>query len=94
MGLVSLYETMFRQYDVTTSLILVTEKDFLHAATKQNVNRVLNDMMSLGIVPVRSARLFTMSRLFSFTFLSVRRVRVLNDIMSLGIVPGRSACVF
>ena len=52
MGLFALYETLFSQYDVCTSQLLVTSQDFLAEDRRQNLERVLLNLLKLGIVPI------------------------------------------
>eukprot|EP01041_Mallomonas_annulata_P007789 gene7789-15932_t len=52
LGLMSLYETMFSQYDVSTSQLLVTCFDFENEERRKNIKGVLLDLLSHGIVPV------------------------------------------
>ena len=48
----SLYETMFSQYDITTSQLLVTAFDFTSPERRRNVQYVISQLLSLGIVPL------------------------------------------
>ena len=52
LGLMSLYETMFNQFDITTSQILVTSFDFTSPERRRNVQHVLSQLLNLGIVPL------------------------------------------
>ena len=52
MGLMSLYEMMFNQYDVATSQLLVTAFDFTSPERRENVQHVITQLLSLGIVPI------------------------------------------
>ena len=52
MGLMSLYETMFNQYDVATSQLLVTSFDFTSPERRKNIQYVISQLLSLGIVPI------------------------------------------
>lgn len=52
LGLMALYETMFNQFDVTTSQILVTSSDFTSSERRRNVQHVLSQLLHLGIVPL------------------------------------------
>ncbi len=52
MGLMSLYETMFNQYDVATSQLLVTAFDFTSPERRKNITYVITQLLSLGIVPI------------------------------------------
>ena len=48
----SLYETMFSQFDVTTSQLLVTAFDFTSPERRRNVQYVISQLLALGIVPL------------------------------------------
>ena len=48
----SLYETMFNQYDITTSQLLVTSFDFTSPERRRNVQYVISQLLALGIVPL------------------------------------------
>ena len=50
--LMSLYETMFTQFDVATSQLLVTSSDFTSPDRRRNINYVLSQLLALGIVPL------------------------------------------
>eukprot|EP00607_Mallomonas_marina_P008558 CAMPEP_0182418620 /NCGR_PEP_ID=MMETSP1167-20130531/2997_1 /TAXON_ID=2988 /ORGANISM="Mallomonas Sp, Strain CCMP3275" /LENGTH=742 /DNA_ID=CAMNT_0024592905 /DNA_START=74 /DNA_END=2302 /DNA_ORIENTATION=+ len=52
LGLMSLYDTMFSQYEVPTSQLLVTCFDFDNDERRNNIKCVLQDLLSHGIVPV------------------------------------------
>jgi len=52
LGLMSLYETMFSQYDITTSQVLLTAFDFTSPERRRNVQYVLSQLLALGIVPL------------------------------------------
>jgi len=52
LGLMSLYETMFSQFDITISQILVTSFDFTSPERKQNIQYVISQLLALGIVPL------------------------------------------
>jgi delta-1-pyrroline-5-carboxylate synthetase len=52
LGLMSLYETLFSQYDITTSQILVTAFDFTSPERRRNIQYVISQLLSLGIVPI------------------------------------------
>ncbi len=52
LGLMSLYETMFNQYDITTSQLLVTAFDFTSPERRRNVQFVISQLLKLGIVPL------------------------------------------
>jgi len=52
LGLMSLYETMFNQYDITTSQLLVTAFDFTSPERRRNIQYVIAQLLSLGIVPL------------------------------------------
>jgi delta-1-pyrroline-5-carboxylate synthetase len=48
----SLYETMFSQFNVTTSQLLLTAFDFTSPERRRNVQYVISQLLSLGIVPL------------------------------------------
>lgn len=52
LGLMSLYETMFNQFDVCTSQLLVTSFDFTSPERRRNVQHVISQLLNLGIVPL------------------------------------------
>lgn len=52
LGLMSLYETMFSQFNVTTSQLLLTAFDFTSPERRRNVQFVISQLLSLGIVPL------------------------------------------
>lgn len=52
LGLMSLYETMFNQFDVSTSQLLVTSFDFTSPERRRNVQHVISQLLNLGIVPL------------------------------------------
>jgi len=52
LGLMSLYESMFTQYDVATSQLLVTSYDFTSPDRRRNIQYVLSQLLALGIVPL------------------------------------------
>lgn len=52
LGLMSLYETMFNQYDITTSQLLVTSFDFTSPERRRNIQYVISQLLALGIVPL------------------------------------------
>ena len=52
LGLMSLYETMFNQFDVATSQLLVTAFDFTSPERRRNVQYVISQLLALGIVPL------------------------------------------
>jgi len=52
LGLMSLYETMFSSYDITTSQLLVTAFDFTSPERRRNVQYVISQLLALGIVPL------------------------------------------
>lgn len=52
LGLMSLYETMFGQYDLPTSQLLVTCFDFDNEERRKNIKGVLEDLLSHGIIPI------------------------------------------
>eukprot|EP00596_Hydrurales_sp_CCMP1899_P005054 CAMPEP_0119049416 /NCGR_PEP_ID=MMETSP1177-20130426/64586_1 /TAXON_ID=2985 /ORGANISM="Ochromonas sp, Strain CCMP1899" /LENGTH=735 /DNA_ID=CAMNT_0007026623 /DNA_START=13 /DNA_END=2217 /DNA_ORIENTATION=- len=52
LGLMSLYETMFSQFDITTSQLLVTSFDFTSPERRRNIQYVISQLLALGIVPL------------------------------------------
>lgn len=52
LGLMSLYETMFNQYDIITSQLLLTAFDFTSPERRKNVQYVISQLLCLGIVPL------------------------------------------
>jgi delta-1-pyrroline-5-carboxylate synthetase len=52
LGLMSLYETMFSQFDITTSQLLLTSSDFASPERRRNIQHVISQLLSLGIVPL------------------------------------------
>lgn len=48
----SLYETMFNQFDITTSQLLVTAFDFTSPERRRNIQYVISELLALGIVPL------------------------------------------
>lgn len=52
LGLMSLYETMFNQFDITIAQILVTSYDFTSPERRRNVQYVVSQLLSKGIVPL------------------------------------------
>lgn len=52
LGLMSLYETMFSQFDITVSQLLVTSIDFTSPERRRNIQHVISQLLSLGIVPL------------------------------------------
>eukprot|EP01038_Epipyxis_sp_PR26KG_P006792 gene6792-9305_t len=52
LGLMSLYETMFGQFDITISQLLVTSFDFTSPERRRNIQYVISQLLSLGIVPL------------------------------------------
>ena len=52
LGIMSLYETMFSQYDITISQVLVTAFDFHSPERRKNVQYVISQLLALGIVPL------------------------------------------
>jgi delta-1-pyrroline-5-carboxylate synthetase len=52
LGLMSLYETMFNQFDVTVSQLLLTSFDFTSAERRSNIQRVITQLLKLGVVPL------------------------------------------
>ncbi len=52
MGLVSLYDTMFQSFDITTSQLLFTCYDFQDEIRRNNINFVITQLLAVGIVPI------------------------------------------
>lgn len=52
LGLMSLYETMFSQFDITISQLLVTSFDFTSPERRRNIQHVISQLLALGIVPL------------------------------------------
>ena len=52
LGLMSLYETMFTQFDITISQLLVTSFDFTSPERRRNIQHVISELLALGIVPL------------------------------------------
>jgi len=52
LGLMSLYDTMFSQYEVPTCQLLVTCFDFDNDERRNNIKGVIEDLLAHGIVPV------------------------------------------
>jgi delta-1-pyrroline-5-carboxylate synthetase len=48
----SLYETMFNQFDITVSQLLLTSFDFTSPERRRNVQHVISQLLALGIVPL------------------------------------------
>jgi len=51
-GLVNLYEVMFGQYGVQCAQVLVANDDFVSPVRRENIRNTLNQLMSVGIVPI------------------------------------------
>jgi delta-1-pyrroline-5-carboxylate synthetase len=52
LGLMSLYETLFNQYDIATSQLLVTAFDFTSPERRRNIQFVISQLLRLGVVPL------------------------------------------
>lgn len=52
LGIMALYETMFTQYDITISQLLVTAFDFTSAQRRGNITSVIADLLACGVVPI------------------------------------------
>lgn len=52
MSLMTLYDTMFSAFDVPTSQLLVTSFDFHNEERRANVQYVISQLLSMGIVPL------------------------------------------
>ena len=51
-GLINLYEVMFGQYGVQCAQVLVTDDDFSSDQRRENLRKTLDQLMSVGIVPI------------------------------------------
>mmetsp|Transcript_27462 Transcript_27462/g.62263 ORF Transcript_27462/g.62263 Transcript_27462/m.62263 type:complete len:757 (+) Transcript_27462:226-2496(+) len=52
LGLMSLYDTMFAQYNVTVSQLLVTSSDFASPERRRNIQYVISELLALGVIPL------------------------------------------
>mmetsp|Transcript_13803 Transcript_13803/g.23023 ORF Transcript_13803/g.23023 Transcript_13803/m.23023 type:complete len:772 (+) Transcript_13803:20-2335(+) len=52
LGLMALYDTMFGQYNITVSQLLVTSSDFTSPERCRNIQYVISQLLSLGVVPL------------------------------------------
>jgi delta-1-pyrroline-5-carboxylate synthetase len=52
MGLIALYDTLFRSFDISTSQLLLTCFDFMDADRKLNIQHVLTQLLACGIIPI------------------------------------------
>ncbi|KAJ1420057.1 Aspartate/glutamate/uridylate kinase [Ochromonadaceae sp. CCMP2298] len=52
LGLMSLYDTMFAQYNVTVSQLLVTSSDFASPERRRNIQYLIAQLLSLGVIPL------------------------------------------
>eukprot|EP00640_Fibrocapsa_japonica_P000562 CAMPEP_0113934762 /NCGR_PEP_ID=MMETSP1339-20121228/2036_1 /TAXON_ID=94617 /ORGANISM="Fibrocapsa japonica" /LENGTH=762 /DNA_ID=CAMNT_0000936685 /DNA_START=111 /DNA_END=2399 /DNA_ORIENTATION=- /assembly_acc=CAM_ASM_000762 len=52
LNLMSLYETLFRQLDISASQLLLTAADLETPERRQNVQYAVNTLLQLGIVPI------------------------------------------
>lgn len=52
LGIMSLYETMFAQFNITVSQVLVTSFDFTSPERRRNIQYVLSQLFALGVVPI------------------------------------------
>eukprot|EP01032_Pedospumella_encystans_P021650 gene21650-24549_t len=52
LGIMSLYEQMFTQYDITISQLLVTTEDFTSPQRRRNIQYVIKQLLALGIIPI------------------------------------------
>jgi delta-1-pyrroline-5-carboxylate synthetase len=50
--MMNLYSSLFAQYDIVASQILVTQNDFLDQQKLQNLHYAIERLLSLGIVPI------------------------------------------
>ncbi len=50
--LMSLYESGFQHFDVTSAQVLLTEDDFLDATRYSNLRSTLETLLTLGVVPI------------------------------------------
>lgn len=48
----TLYETLFSQYDIPTSQLLVTAFDFTSPERRTNIQYVITQLLALGLVPI------------------------------------------
>jgi delta-1-pyrroline-5-carboxylate synthetase len=52
LGLMSLYEVLFRQFDITVAQILVTSSDFHSPERRRNIQYVLTQLLNKGVLPL------------------------------------------
>ena len=52
LGLMSLYETMFNQFDIPIAQILVTSFDFTSTERRRNIQYVISQLLSKGVLPI------------------------------------------
>lgn len=52
LGIMSLYEQMFNQFDITISQLLVTTDDFTSPHRRRNIQYVISHLLALGIIPI------------------------------------------
>lgn len=52
LGIMSLYEQMFNQFDITISQLLVTTEDFTSPQRRRNIQYVIKQLLALGIIPI------------------------------------------
>jgi delta-1-pyrroline-5-carboxylate synthetase len=52
LGLMSLYETMFNQFDIPIAQILVTSFDFTSQERRRNIQFVISQLLSKGVLPI------------------------------------------
>uniref|UniRef100_A0A7R9TF78 Delta-1-pyrroline-5-carboxylate synthase n=1 Tax=Prasinoderma coloniale TaxID=156133 RepID=A0A7R9TF78_9VIRI len=51
-GLMSLYDALFSQLDITTSQILVTDNDFANPEFRDRLREMVSELHELGVVPI------------------------------------------
>ncbi|XP_071827592.1 delta-1-pyrroline-5-carboxylate synthase-like isoform X2 [Apostichopus japonicus] len=54
-GLMSMYQSMFSQYGLTTAQVLVTKADFQHDYTRSNLRATLTELLRMKIIPIVNA---------------------------------------
>jgi len=51
-GLMSVFDTLFGQLDITTSQILVTDNDFANKDFRERLNDTVSELCEMGVVPI------------------------------------------